>query len=116
VAQARPTAPQNDVTSRDLTTMGTGTGDGLMQLLRQIADDLDELRTEERRHVSVLERTTKRVWVIETLCAEAQVQQAADGGHLHHVRASPRIDSGPAADVRPGASGLSLARSVTCRQ
>jgi hypothetical protein len=32
--------------------MTTGTGDGLMQLLRQIADDLDELRGEERRHVS----------------------------------------------------------------
>jgi hypothetical protein len=47
--------------------MTTGIGDGLMQLLRQIADDLDELRGEERRHVSALERTTKRVRAIETL-------------------------------------------------
>jgi hypothetical protein len=32
--------------------MTTGTGDGLMQLLRQIADDLSEVRREERSHVS----------------------------------------------------------------
>ena len=66
--------------------MTTGTGDGLMQLLRQIADDLDELRGEERRHVSALERTTKRVRAIEALFnAVNRAQQAAGGGHVKEV-------------------------------
>lgn len=35
----------------------SGTGGGLMQLLRRIVDDLDEAQREERRQVSALERT-----------------------------------------------------------
>jgi hypothetical protein len=81
--------------------MTTGSGDGLMRLLRQIADDLAEVRREERSHVSRLDRTIGRVQAIEALFRAVQLDHGgAAVDHLPHIPGPPRIDSGPAADIQ----------------